>query len=103
MDDLPEIVQRLLRVQIENDAAIKLIQRYDCEQTLFYCDPPYPHDSRLACTHKFLKLTSLLFLLFLLFLCVLCDLCGSLKKEKPQRHKGHKGNTIPDYRDVCTR
>jgi DNA adenine methylase len=43
---LPEIVQRLLRVQIENDSAIKVIQRYDSEDTLFYCDPPYPHDSR---------------------------------------------------------
>lgn len=46
VEDLPEIVQRLLRVQIENDTAIKVIQRYDCEDTLFYCDPPYPHDSR---------------------------------------------------------
>jgi DNA adenine methylase len=41
-----EIVQRLLRVQIEHDSAIKLIERYDSEETLFYCDPPYPHDSR---------------------------------------------------------
>jgi DNA adenine methylase len=46
VSDLPEIVQRLLRVQIENDTAIKVIQRYDSEDTLFYCDPPYPHDSR---------------------------------------------------------
>jgi DNA adenine methylase len=46
VEDLPEIVQRLLRVQIEHDAAIKVIQRYDSEETLFYCDPPYPHDSR---------------------------------------------------------
>ncbi|MBW4509455.1 MAG: DNA adenine methylase [Scytonematopsis contorta HA4267-MV1] len=46
VEDLPEIVQRLLRVQIEHDSAIKLIQRYDSEETLFYCDPPYPHDSR---------------------------------------------------------
>jgi DNA adenine methylase len=46
VEDLPEIVQRLLRVQIENNAAIKVIQRYDSEETLFYCDPPYPHESR---------------------------------------------------------
>ncbi|OKH43582.1 DNA methyltransferase [Calothrix sp. HK-06] len=46
VEDLPEIVQRLLRVQIENDKAIKVIQRYDSEETLFYCDPPYPHNSR---------------------------------------------------------
>lgn len=46
VEDLPEIAQRLLRVQIEHDDAIKVIGRYDTEQTLFYCDPPYPHASR---------------------------------------------------------
>lgn len=46
VEGLSEIVQRLLRVQIENAAAIEIIQRYDSEETLFYCDPPYPHDSR---------------------------------------------------------
>jgi DNA adenine methylase len=46
VEDLPGIVQRLLRVQMEHDSAIKVIQRYDSEETLFYCDPPYPHASR---------------------------------------------------------
>jgi DNA adenine methylase len=46
VDDLSEIAQRLLRVQIENAPAIEIINRYDSEETLFYCDPPYPHDSR---------------------------------------------------------
>jgi DNA adenine methylase len=46
VEDLPEIVQRLLRVQIENAPAIEVIGRYDSQNTLFYCDPPYPHDSR---------------------------------------------------------
>jgi DNA adenine methylase len=46
VEGLSEIVQRLLRVQIENDPAIDVIQRYDSPETLFYCDPPYPHDSR---------------------------------------------------------
>ncbi|UIE37354.1 DNA adenine methylase [Leptodesmis sichuanensis] len=46
VEGLSEIVQRLLRVQIENSPAIEVIQRYDSEETLFYCDPPYPHDSR---------------------------------------------------------
>ncbi|MDM9383107.1 DNA adenine methylase [Chlorogloeopsis sp. ULAP01] len=46
VEDLPEIAQRLLRVQIEHDSAIRVIKRYDSEDTLFYCDPPYPHDSR---------------------------------------------------------
>lgn len=39
VEHLPEIVQRLLRVQIENDTAIDIIQRYDSSETLFYCDP----------------------------------------------------------------
>ena len=46
VDRLPEIAQRLLRVQIENCPAIDVIQRYDSKETLFYCDPPYPHSSR---------------------------------------------------------
>lgn len=46
VEGLPLIAQRLLRVQIENDKATNVIKRYDSEDTLFYCDPPYPHDSR---------------------------------------------------------
>lgn len=46
VEDLPLIAQRLLRVQIENAPAVEVIQRYDSAETLFYCDPPYPHDSR---------------------------------------------------------
>jgi DNA adenine methylase len=46
VEDLSEIAQRLLRVQIEHGPAIEVIERYDSTETLFYCDPPYPHDSR---------------------------------------------------------
>jgi DNA adenine methylase len=46
VEDLPLIAQRLLRVQIEHDDAISVIMRYDSKETLFYCDPPYPHESR---------------------------------------------------------
>lgn len=46
IDGLPEIVQRLQRVQIENAPAIEVIQRYDTPKTLFYVDPPYVHESR---------------------------------------------------------
>jgi len=46
VDQLPYIAERLLRVQIENDDALEVIQRYDSPDTLFYCDPPYPHDTR---------------------------------------------------------
>jgi DNA adenine methylase len=43
---LPEIAERLLRVQIENRPAIEIIRLYDDKDTLFYCDPPYPHEAR---------------------------------------------------------
>lgn len=46
IQSLPEIAQRFLRVQIENRPAIDVIRQYDSENTLFYCDPPYPHESR---------------------------------------------------------
>ncbi|MGE0610605.1 MAG: DNA adenine methylase [Pirellulales bacterium] len=43
---LPEIAERLLRVQIENRPWVEVIDLYDSPETLFYCDPPYVHDSR---------------------------------------------------------
>lgn len=41
-EKLQVVAERLLRVQIEHDDAIRVIERYDTPQTLFYCDPPYP-------------------------------------------------------------
>lgn len=46
VEGLSEIAQRLLRVQIEHTTAIEVIRRYDSPHTLFYCDPPYPHEAR---------------------------------------------------------
>lgn len=46
VEDLPAIAQRFLRVQIENAPAEEIVCRYDTKDTLFYCDPPYPHSSR---------------------------------------------------------
>lgn len=46
VEDLPYIAERLLRVQIENRPAVEVIRLYDDRNTLFYCDPPYVHDSR---------------------------------------------------------
>ena len=46
VDSLPEVAERLMRVQIENRPAADVIRLYDDEGTLFYCDPPYPHSAR---------------------------------------------------------
>jgi DNA adenine methylase len=46
VDMLPDIAERLLRVQIENRPALEVVRLYDSKETLFYCDPPYPHESR---------------------------------------------------------
>ncbi len=46
VDGLPEIHARLRRVAIENLPALELIPREDTPGTLFYCDPPYLHETR---------------------------------------------------------
>jgi DNA adenine methylase len=46
VEALPDIAERLLRVQIENRPATDVIRLYDTKKTLFYCDPPYLHDTR---------------------------------------------------------
>ena len=46
IEGLAPIIDRLMRVQIDNAPALEVIQRYDTPETLFYLDPPYVHDSR---------------------------------------------------------
>jgi DNA adenine methylase len=46
IEDLPDIADRLLRVQIENRPALEVVKLYDNPNTLFYCDPPYVHATR---------------------------------------------------------
>lgn len=46
VEGLPEVAQRLQRVQIENAPALEVIRRYDSPRTLFYIDPPYVHSTR---------------------------------------------------------
>jgi len=46
IDQLPEIVDRLRRVQILHQPALDAIRRFDSPETLIYCDPPYLHETR---------------------------------------------------------
>jgi DNA adenine methylase len=46
VEQLPDIALRLARVQIENRPAVECITLYDSRDTLFYCDPPYIHETR---------------------------------------------------------
>lgn len=46
VDGLPAIHERLRRVVILNRDALDVIRQQDGKGTLFYCDPPYIHESR---------------------------------------------------------
>ncbi len=46
VEGLSDIAARLLRVQIENRPALDIIRLYDDKDALFYCDPPYMHETR---------------------------------------------------------
>jgi DNA adenine methylase len=46
VEGLPAVHARLRRVAIENRPALELIRREDGPGTLFYCDPPYLHETR---------------------------------------------------------
>jgi DNA adenine methylase len=48
VDGLRAVHARLLRVLVENKPALEIIQREDGLGTLFYCDPPYLHETRTA-------------------------------------------------------
>ena len=48
VEGLPEVHDRLSRVVIFNNNAMRMIPREDNEVTLFYCDPPYPKVTRKA-------------------------------------------------------
>jgi len=46
IDKLPDIHERIMRVQIEHKDFRDLIQIYDTEETFFYLDPPYVPETR---------------------------------------------------------
>lgn len=45
-DNLPLVIERLRTVQILNRDALDVIRTWDSPETLFYCDPPYLHETR---------------------------------------------------------
>jgi len=45
-EDLLLVRDRLRHVYIEHDDAIAVIQRFDCGNAVFYCDPPYLPETR---------------------------------------------------------
>lgn len=48
VDGLPDVHQRLRRVEVWNRPAIEVIDKLDSPDTLFYLDPPYLHETRNA-------------------------------------------------------
>ena len=46
VEALPAVHERLKRVEIRNMDAMKFIRRYDHPEAVFYCDPPYMHETR---------------------------------------------------------
>lgn len=45
-DAIASFVERMITVTIEERQALEVIGMYDSDDTLFYCDPPYPRDTR---------------------------------------------------------
>lgn len=48
VEGLPLVHERLKRVMILNRDALDVIRGQDGEKTLFYCDPPYLHETRVT-------------------------------------------------------
>ena len=48
IERLPEVCQRIMRVMIEHRDALKLLSRFDGEETFYYLDPPYLPGTRRA-------------------------------------------------------
>lgn len=47
-ETLPRVADRFRVVQIMNRPAVEIVKRFDADDVLVYCDPPYTHGSRSA-------------------------------------------------------
>ncbi|SMP41715.1 DNA adenine methylase [Neorhodopirellula lusitana] len=45
VDGLPEVADRFRTVVVESLPALEIFKKYDADDSLFYCDPPYPHST----------------------------------------------------------
>jgi DNA adenine methylase len=50
LETLPALSERLQEVFIFNKPALQVIQAFNSENTLLYCDPPYLHETRVSKT-----------------------------------------------------
>lgn len=48
IEGLPQVANRLKRVVVLNDNALRVIKSQDSSNTLFYLDPPYLHETRVT-------------------------------------------------------
>ncbi len=46
IESLPQVIERLRRVQFACQSAFDIIPKFNHEEALIYCDPPYVHDTR---------------------------------------------------------
>ncbi len=46
VEGLPDVHERMLRVEVRNLDALDFIRKYDNPKAVFYCDPPYLHSER---------------------------------------------------------
>jgi DNA adenine methylase len=59
VDGLPQVAERLKRVVILNKDALEAIRQEDGPQTLYYLDPPYMHETRVATNAYAFEMTDL--------------------------------------------
>jgi DNA adenine methylase len=57
VDGLPDVHERLRKVLILNQDACDVIRKQDGPNTLFYCDPPYVHETRSTTGEYFHEMT----------------------------------------------